>query len=96
MPCGHPTCSDSRSERGISPDFEDFQQERQLSEIYSLRRCKDLKSILEQDYRFVKRRVNSEPRAGTFARYSRRSRVMKLCTCSAKVSSASSTIGREP
>jgi transposase, IS6 family len=40
------------------PAFAVLQQERALPEIYRLRQCKYLNNMVEQDHRFVKRRVN--------------------------------------
>jgi IS6 family transposase len=47
--------------------FEALQQERLLPEACFLRRCKYLNNVIEQDHRFVKRRVNLGLGFGTFA-----------------------------
>jgi IS6 family transposase len=49
------------------PAFAALQQEGTLSETYLLRPCKYLNNTIEQDYRFVKRRVNSGLGFGAFS-----------------------------
>jgi transposase, IS6 family len=49
------------------PAFEALQQERLLPEACLLRRCKYLNNVIEQDHRFVKRRVNPGLGFGAFA-----------------------------
>jgi IS6 family transposase len=49
------------------PAFEALQQEKMLSESCVLRTCKYLNNVVEQDHRFVKRRVNSGLGFGAFA-----------------------------
>jgi transposase, IS6 family len=49
------------------PAFEALQQERTLPETCLLRQCKYLNNIIEQDHRFVKRRVNPGLGFGAFA-----------------------------
>jgi transposase, IS6 family len=49
------------------PAFEALQQERLLPETCLLRQCKYLNNIIEQDHRFVKRRVNPGLGFGAFA-----------------------------
>jgi transposase, IS6 family len=49
------------------PAFEALQQEKLLPEACLLRRCKYLNNVIEQDHRFVKRRVNPGLGFGAFA-----------------------------
>jgi transposase, IS6 family len=49
------------------PAFESLQQEKTLPENCQLRQCKYLNNIVEQDHRFVKRRVNPGLGFGAFA-----------------------------
>ena len=49
------------------PAFEALQQERILPETCLLRQCKYLNNVVEQDHRFVKRRVNPGLGFGAFA-----------------------------
>jgi transposase, IS6 family len=49
------------------PAFEALQQERLLPETCLLRQCKYLNNVIEQDHRFVKRRVNPGLGFGAFA-----------------------------
>jgi IS6 family transposase len=49
------------------PAFGALQQERLLPETCLLRRCKHLNNVIEQDHRFVKRRVNPGLGFGAFA-----------------------------
>jgi transposase, IS6 family len=49
------------------PAFAALQQERLLPETCLLRRCKYLNNVIEQDHRFVKRRVNPGLGFGAFA-----------------------------
>jgi len=49
------------------PAFEALQQERILPETCRLRPCKYLNNIVEQDHRFIKRRVNPGLGFGAFA-----------------------------
>ena len=49
------------------PAFEALQQERVLPETCLFRQCKYLHNIIEQDHRFVKRRVNPRLGFGAFA-----------------------------
>jgi transposase, IS6 family len=49
------------------PPFEVLQQEGTFPEICLLRACKYLNNVLEQDHRFVKRRVNAGLGLGAFA-----------------------------
>ena len=49
------------------PAFEALQREKTLPETCQLRQCKYLNNIIEQDHRFVKRRVNPGLGFGTFA-----------------------------
>jgi transposase, IS6 family len=44
-----------------------LQQERRLSATSLFRRCKYLNNVVEQDHRFVKRRVNFGSGFGTFS-----------------------------
>jgi IS6 family transposase len=46
--------------------FEALQQDGTLSETCRLRQCKYLNNVVEQDHRFVKRRINSELGFGAF------------------------------
>jgi transposase, IS6 family len=48
------------------PAFEALQQERILPETCQLRQCKYLNNMLEQDHRFIKRRVNPGLGFGAF------------------------------
>jgi len=48
------------------PAFETLQQERTLPESCTLRQCKYLNNVVEQDHRFVKRRVNPGLGFGSF------------------------------
>jgi transposase, IS6 family len=49
------------------PAFDALQQDGTLLETYLLRPCKYLNNVVEQDHRFVKRRVNSGLGFGAFA-----------------------------
>jgi IS6 family transposase len=49
------------------PAFESLQQEKLLPENCQLRQCKYLNNVVEQDHRFVKRRVNPGLGFGTLA-----------------------------
>ena len=49
------------------PAFESLQQEKTLPENCQLRQCKYVNNIVEQDHRFVKRRVNPGLGFGAFA-----------------------------
>jgi transposase, IS6 family len=49
------------------PAFEALQREKTLPENCQLRQCKYLNNIVEQDHRFVKRRVNPGLGFGAFA-----------------------------
>ena len=49
------------------PTFESLQQEKTLPENCQLRQCKYLNNIVEQDHRFVKRRMNPGSGFGAFA-----------------------------
>jgi IS6 family transposase len=49
------------------PAFESLQQEKMLPETCQLRPCKHLNNVVEQDHRFVKRRVNPGLGFGAFA-----------------------------
>ena len=49
------------------PAFDALQQDGTLSETCLLRQCKYLNNIMEQDHRFVKRRVNPGLGFGVFA-----------------------------
>jgi transposase, IS6 family len=49
------------------PAFEALQHDRRLPEICQLRQCKFLNNLVEQDHRFVKRRVNPGLGFGAFA-----------------------------
>jgi len=49
------------------PAFEALQREKTLPENCQLRQCKYLNNVVEQDHRFVKRRVNPGLGFGAFA-----------------------------
>jgi len=49
------------------PAFGSLQQEKMLPENCQLRQCKYLNNVVEQDHRFVKRRVNPRLGFGAFA-----------------------------
>jgi hypothetical protein len=49
------------------PAFEALQHDRRLPKICQLRQCKFLNNLVEQDHRFVKRRVNPGLGFGAFA-----------------------------
>ena len=49
------------------PAFESLQQEKTPPETCQLRQCKYLNNLVEQDHRFIKRRVNPGLGFGAFA-----------------------------
>jgi transposase-like protein len=53
------------------PAFDSLQHDQVLPEIYQLRQCKFLNNPVEQDHRFVKRRVHPGLGVGAFATASR-------------------------
>jgi transposase, IS6 family len=68
------------------PAFEALQHHNTLPEARLLRQCKYLNNVVEQDHRFIKRRVNPGLGFSAFSTAQRTIQGYEACTCSAKAS----------